>query len=280
MTTDDTISALEIDLLLEAIYRRYGYDFRNYRRATLTKRITRFQTDHHLPELTSVMGRVLREPALFFSLMDYFSINVTSLFRDPWVWVALREQVLPRLRAWPHIKVWNAGCATGEEVYSIAILLLEEGLLKRSMIYATDINTSALQTARAGNYPLKIIRQGGRNYLESGPRAVFADYYRARYHGAIMDGRLRRAVTFARHNLAMDASFGEMQVIVCRNVLIYFNTTLQQEVLKLFWNSLENGGFLCLGDKENLAFSQVADDFEIMDRQARIYRKRMVPLPA
>lgn len=279
LTAADSIPALEIELLLEAIYRRYGYDFQNYRRETLAKRIARFQADHHLPELSTVIGRVLREPALFFNLMDCFSINVTALFRDPWVWAALRQQVLPHLRTWPHIKVWNAGCATGEEVYSMAILLLEEGLLPRSMIYATDINTSALQTAREGIYPLKIIRQGSRNYLESSPRAVLADYYHARYQGAVMDGRLRRAITFARHNLAMEASFGEMQVIICRNVLIYFNHTLQQNVLRLFWNSLEHGGFLCLGDKESLAFSQVADGFEIMDRAARIYRKRLIAPP-
>jgi len=191
------IARVEVDLLLEAIFRRYGYDFRDYTRETLDRRITQFQSDHGLASISEVIGRILREPNLFFSLILYFSVNVTSLFRDPFVYAALRKHVTPLLRTWPHIKIWDAGCATGEEVYSVAITLFEEGVLGRSTIYATDINASALETAKAGIYPLNIIQQGGKNYLESGSKASFSDYYFAQYNAAAIDSRFRKNITFA-----------------------------------------------------------------------------------
>ena len=270
----DEVVRIEVSLLLEAIYQRYGYDFREYARETVARRISQFLVDSGIASIGEATSRILREPSLFYRLVSYFSVNVTALFRDPFVYAALRKHVVPMLRTWPHLKVWDAGCATGEEVYSIAILLSEEGLYDRTTVYATDLSASALETAKAAIYPLETILRGSRNYLESGAKASLSDYYHARYDAAAMDSRLRRNITFARHNLAMDTSFGEMQVVVCRNVLIYFNRDLQDHVLELFWDSLENGGFLCLGDKETISFTSVADRFEVVDEDARIYKKR------
>lgn len=268
------VGRIELNLLLEAIFQRYGYDFRDYQREPLERRVAQFLGDRGLPSVAEVIHRVLREPSLFYQLIGYFSVNVTSLFRDPFVYAALRARVLPVLRTWPHVKIWDAGCATGEEVYSISILLDEEGMSARSTIYATDISASALETAKAGIYALDVIQRGGASYFATGASRSLSDYYHARYDAAVMDGRLRRNITFARHNLAMDASFGEMQMIVCRNVLIYFNRELQDHVLEMFWDSLDNGGFLCLGDKESLSFTSVEDRFEVIDDHARIYKKR------
>ena len=274
MSLDTDVTIIEVDLLLEAIYRRYGYDFRDYQRETITRRLQQFLQDTGIPSVGEVIHRLLREPTVFYHLIGYFAVNVTALFRDPFVYAALRQHVVPMLRTWPHVKLWDAGCATGEEVYSLAILLREEGLLDRTTIYATDISAAAIETAKGGIYPLDIILHGSTNYLESGATASLSAYYHARYDAAAMDPTLRKHITFARHNLAMDASFGEMQVIVCRNVLIYFNRELQDTVLTLFWESLENGGYLCLGDKESLAFTAVEKYFDIVDDHARIYKKR------
>ncbi len=270
------IRRIEIGLLLEAIFQRYGYDFRDYMRETIERRLEQFQKENNIESLSLLCSRVLREQSLFYQLIGYFSINVTALFRDPFVYAALRAQVLPMLRTWPHVKVWDAGCATGEEVYSLAILLAEEGLYDRTTIYATDISSSALATAKAAIYPLTTLQQGSRNYLESGARASLSDYYHARYDAAIIDSQLQKNLTFAKHNLVMDKSFGEMQVIVCRNVLIYFNRNLQDQVLETFWESLENGGYLCLGDKESISFTSVSERFEVIDHTARIYKKKGV----
>jgi chemotaxis protein methyltransferase CheR len=274
--SESEIEQIEIDLLLEAIVRRYGYDFRKYMRETIHRRIGQFLRDFGIVSISVLIGHILRDQKLFFNLVSYFSISVTALFRDPFVYRSLRRHVIPMLRTWPHIKIWDAGCATGEEVYSIAIMLSEEGLLGRSAIYATDISIAALETAKSGIYPLDIIREGSKNYHKSGAKSSFSDYYFAQHKAAIIDARLRNNITFARHNLAMDASFGEMQVIVCRNVLIYFNGELQNHVLEMFWDSLDHGGFLCLGDKETTAYTSVEDKFEVIDRKAKIYKKRML----
>lgn len=270
------VTRIEINLLLEALYQRYGYDFRDYAREAVERRIAQFQNDSGLHSLSEVTGRVLRESALFYQLVHYFSVNVTALFRDPSVYAALRAKVLPMLRTWPHVKLWDAGCATGEEVYSIAILLHEEGLYERATLYATDISAAALETAKGGVYPLDILLRGSKNYLESGAQSSLSDYYHALYNAAAIDARLRKNITFARHNLAMDKSFGEMQLILCRNVLIYFNSALQDQVLEMFWDSLDNGGFLCLGQNESLSFTSVANRFDVVDERARIYKKRSV----
>jgi chemotaxis protein methyltransferase CheR len=271
---ESEIKSIEIDLLLEALFKRYGYDFREYTRSMLERRIDNFQNDSAIFSMPELLSRVLREPTLFYNLISYFSINVTSLFRDPFFYAAFRKQVAPMLRTWPHIKLWDAGCATGEEVYSLAILLHEEGMFNRTTIYATDINASALETAKMGIYPLKIIQHGSLNYIESGARASFSDYYHAQYNAAKMDSNFSNNITFAKHNLTIDESFGEMQAIVCRNVLIYFNTSLQNRILKLFWESLEYGGFLCLGDKETIAHTEIEDKFETVDSYAKIYKKK------
>jgi len=270
---DPEIERIEIELLLQAIHLRYGYDFREYAKESIHRRLEQFIRDSSIASYSDVTARLLRDPEFFRVLLPYFSVSVTALFRDPFFYAAVGERVIPRLRAWPHVKIWHAGCATGEEVYSFAVLLREAGLLERSQVYGTDISQAALETAKAGIYPLEVLRRGSQNYLEAGCRGSLADHYLAHRDAAIVDLSLRRRVTFARHNLAMDASFGEMQVIVCRNVLIYFNEGLQNQVLELFWESLENGGMLCLGDKESLTFSSVADRFQVLDEKAKIFRK-------
>jgi chemotaxis protein methyltransferase CheR len=216
--TPKDIAQLEVSLLLEAIHLRYGYDFRDYTRETLARRIAQFQLDASIPTISEVTSRILHEPGVFYKLIGYFSLNVTALFRDPLGYAALRRSVVPLLRTWPHVKLWDAGCGTGEEAYSLAILLSEEGLLERCRLYATDISASALETARAGIYPHETILRGSTNYLESGGHGSLSNYYHADYNSAVMDARLRKSVTFAPHNLAMDTSFGEMHLVVCRNV--------------------------------------------------------------
>lgn len=275
--SDGTLSdvdRIELGLLLEAIYQRYGYDFRGYAPLSVSRRLGQLLVDRNLTSFLEAASKVLRDANFFHSVMPYFSVSVTALFRDPFFYAALSEKVIPRLRSWPHIKIWHAGCATGEEAYSHAILLQEAGVYERCILYATDISQPALDTAKAGIYSLEVIRKGTISYQTAGGRGPLSDYFHARYDAAIMDPALRRRMTFARHNLAMDTSFGEMQVIVCRNVLIYFTRVLQNKVLELFWESLALGGFLCVGDKESLMFSSVADRFEVVDEAARIYRKK------
>lgn len=274
MSHDSTeVTDIEIDLLLEAIYKRYGYDFRNYSRASIERRLIQFLADKKYNSYSEITGRTLRDTAFFHELVSYFSISVTALFRDPFFYTALQDKVLPFLRTWPHFKIWHAGCATGEEAYSMAILLNDAKLINRATIYATDISQSALETAKTGIYNLNIIKQGSINYLEAGCINSLSDYYQALYGAALLNTNLKKKITFSRHNLVIDKSFGEMQMIVCRNVLIYFNQSLQNQVLQLFWESLEFGGFLCLGDKESLLFSPIADKFTTIDEKAKIYKK-------
>jgi len=268
------VQRIEIALLLEGIFQRYGYDFRNYSRKSVERRLTQFLADSGHDSHLEVTARALRDTEFFHRLLAYFSISVTSLFRTPELYRSMRELVVPLLRTWPHIKIWDAGCATGEEVYSLAIMLQEEGSLSRTRLYATDISQSALDTARTGVYSLEILRQGSINYHQAGGHGSLSDYYTARYNAAVMDTRLKKHMTFARHNLAMDQSFGEMQAIVCRNVLIYFNDELQNHVLELFHQSLDRGGFLCLGKNESLRFSSVVDRFDVVCEKAHIYKKR------
>ncbi|RIZ69088.1 MAG: protein-glutamate O-methyltransferase CheR [Methylococcales bacterium] len=276
MTTDDIeIANIEIDLLLEAIYKRYGYDFRSYSRSSLERRLTQFLIDKQCGSYSEVINRLLRDRSFFYELITYFSISVTALFRDPFFYSALRDKVLPFLKTWPYFKIWHAGCATGEEAYSMAILLNDEQLLNRAMLYATDISQSALTIGKTGVYPLETIKMGSINYLKSGGSASLSHYYHANYGNAAIKPYLKKSITFSLHNLVTDKSFGEMQMIVCRNVLIYFNDQLKEQVLQLFWESLEYGGFLCLGDTESLMFSSVADKFITVDEHAKIYKKKI-----
>ena len=246
------LEKLELDLLLEAVNRRYGYDFRHYASTSLKRRIQRFLSQSGEATVAGLIPRLLHDRSFFQSFLFSISVTVTEMFRDPHVYQALREQALPHLKTYPFLKIWVAGCATGEEVYSLAILLEEEGLLKRCQLYATDINEEALAKARQGIFDADKIKDYTVNYQLSGGRASFADYYHSRYGSAIMRETLRKNIVFSGHNLVTDAAFGEMHLVVCRNVLIYFDNQLQNRVLGLFRDALVPGGFLLLGTKESL----------------------------
>lgn len=272
MKSDD-IDDIELNLLLDAVFQRYGYDFRSYARASVERRVRSFLPSAGCQRVSELIPLLLHDEAVFAALVQALSITVTDMFRDPFVYRALRQVVVPVLRTWPHVKVWHAGCATGEEVYSTAIVLQEEGLYERTTLYATDYNDEALAKAREGIYAIDRVREFTKAYQDAGGQGSFADYYHARYEAAAIGSELKRNLTFANHNLATDGAFGEMHLVVCRNVLIYFNRDLQDRVLSLFAESLVNGGFLCIGTHEDLQFSSVADAFEEVDRAARIYRR-------
>jgi chemotaxis protein methyltransferase CheR len=264
---------IEIDLLLEALFRCCGYDFRSYARASIVRRIRQFLPGSGCASVAEMIPKLLHDREFCSRLVRYFSISVTEMFRDPSVYRAVREQVFPLLRTWPYFKVWHAGCATGEEVYSLAIVLREEGLYERATIYATDFNDESLARARQGIYPAGKLREATRNYQQAGGRRSFSEYYHARYDAAAMDSTLRERIVFSGHNLATDSVFGEMHLIFCRNVLIYFNRELRNRVLGLFTESLVHGGFLCLGSKEDLRFTDISGSYETVDHGARIYKK-------
>jgi len=265
---------IEIDLLLEAIFRRYGYDFRSYARASIERRIRQFLSSSGCLSVSEMIPKLLHDQEFFSRLVRYFSISVTELFRDPAVYRSVRERVVPLLRTWPHVKVWHAGCATGEEAYSLAIVLKEEGLYHRTTIYATDFNDDSLAQARDGVYEISKVKEATRNYQQAGGKGSFSEYYHAHYEAVAMDGSLKERITFANHNLAGDEAFGEMHLIFCRNVLIYFNRELQNRALGIFTDSLVHGGFLCLGTKEDLQFTEVCDLYEVVDKRAKIYKKK------
>lgn len=267
------IESLETDLLLEAINRRYGYDFSHYAPASLKRRIQHFvsQTEHS--RITETIPALLYDEVFFESLIRTLSITVTEMFRDPFVYRTIREKVVPLLKEHKHVKIWHAGCATGEEVYSMAILLKEEGLYDRCHIYATDFNAGALENAKAGIYPIKYVKTSTANYQKAGGKSTFTDYYHSKYDSVIMKRTLKKNVTFAHHNLVTDSVFGEMQLILCRNVMIYFDTTLQNRVFHLFSDSLSTGGFLSIGTKESLQFAEAYPSFEEFARKEKIYRK-------
>jgi chemotaxis protein methyltransferase CheR len=268
------IENIEIDLLLDAIFRKYGYDFRSYSRASVKRRILKVMNTTGIARITDLIHSVLSDDDVFETMLRALSINVTEMFRDPTFFLAVRQTVMPHLKTRDVLKIWHAGCATGEEVYSMAILLKEAGLLKRCRIYATDMNTVVLNSAKGGIYPLDRMKEFTANYQRAGGERSFGDYYTARYDSAILEKSLKTNITFAEHNLTADGVFGEMDMIVCRNVLIYFNRGLQDHVLSLFADSLAPGGILCLGSKESIAFSSHHADFEVMVEREKIYRKR------
>lgn len=275
MKTISKVEDIEIALLLEGIYRCYGYDFRNYAPPSIARRV-QYRLDRlHLDNVSQLLHRVLHDEAVFSQLIEDFSINVTEMFRDPEFYRKVRENVLPKMLKFSHLKIWHAGCSTGEEVYSMAILLKEAGLYERSRIYATDYNARVVEVAKAGIYPLEQMRKYTQNYQQSGGQASFGDYYTADNTRAIMKRGLKKNIVFADHNLSTDAVFGEMQLIICRNVLIYFNRELQNRTVKLFYDSLTESGFLCLGGQESIRFSALSDKFENVDVQQKIYRKRL-----
>lgn len=271
------IEQIEIPLLVEAVYQRYGHDFRNYAPSTVERRIRSFLTVSGCRHISEMIPRLLHEEGFFQQFLKAFSITVTEMFRDPAVYRCLREKVLPVLASYPFIRIWIAGCATGEEAYSLAILLEEEGLYDRTTLFATDFNDEALARARAGIYPLDRIRLFTRNYQEAGGIQPFSNYCHARYDAMAVCQPLKRNITFANHNLVTDGVFGEMHLILCRNVLIYFDRALQGRVLSLFRDSLDPRGYLCLGSAESLHLSAIQDCFEAVDEEARVFRRRRIP---
>ncbi len=266
------VENLEIELLLIAIHRHHGLDLREYSQASLKRRLDAVREREGLQFFSELLPRVIHDRGFYRRLVDGVSVTVTEMFRDPGFFVSVRENVIDTLRTWPFIKVWHAGCATGEEVYSFAILLKEEGLLERAQIYATDFNEASLEKARAAIYSPDDMKLFTANYLQAGGKGDFSSYYRARYGSARFSDELTDKITFSRHNLVSDGSFGEMNLIVCRNVFIYFGRALQNQVLTLFGESLCPGGFLCLGNRETVDFSKSKHCFETLDRAERIYR--------
>jgi chemotaxis protein methyltransferase CheR len=269
----EEVEQLEVELLLEAVFRRYGFDFREYAAASLKRRLWRRMNAEHLTTITQLQDRLLHDPQCMERLLLDLSINVTAMFRDPSFYVAFREQVVPALHTYPFTRIWCAGCSTGEEVYSLAILLQEEELYDRTRIYATDINEAVLETAKAGVFRLDRMKQYTQNYIRAGGKRDFSEHYVAAYDGARFSRSLTENVVFAQHNLATDRAFNEFNVVVCRNVMIYFDKTLQNRVHDLFYESLDTFGILALGHKESVAFTAHAEAYEVIDPAERIYRK-------
>ena len=267
------LERIEIQLLLEGIYRHYGFDFRAYAYASLRRRIWKRIDSDELKTISALQDRVLHDPSMMERLLLDLSINVTAMFRDPGFYVAFRRDVVPALRTYPFLRIWHAGCSTGEEAYSMAILLEEEDLYDRARIYATDINEVVIRKAKEGIFPLDRMQEYTQNYLRAGGTRSFSEYYTAMYDGALFAPRLMRNIVFSQHNLVTDRSFAECNVILCRNVLIYFDRTLQQRVHKLFHDSLPIYGYLGLGSKESLRFTGFEDNYEPVDRREKIYRK-------
>lgn len=270
---DDDPERIEVDLLLEAVYRRYSYDFRGYARASLRRRLWRRAHDERVRTLSGLQERVLHDPLVMERLLRDLSINVTEMFRDPAFFRALREKVVPILRTYPYVRVWNAGCSTGEETYSLAIVLEEAGLLERTRIYATDMNDDVLARARSGRFPLDKMRRYTENYQRAGGTGDFSRYYAVQGGEAVFSTALTDNAVFAQHNLAQDSSFNEFQLIVCRNVLIYFGRPLQERVHDLFLESLARFGVLALGHKESVVASH-EDRYDVLDAPEKLYRRK------
>jgi chemotaxis protein methyltransferase CheR len=269
----DDVDEIELALLLEGVYRRYGFDFREYAPASLRRRVWRRVHAEGLTTLSALQDQLLHDPSCMERLLLDLSINVTAMFRDPSFYIAFREKVVPLLRTYPFTRIWVAGCSTGEEVYSLAILLHEEGVSDRARIYATDINESVLERARAGVFPLDKMREYTQNYIKAGGERAFSEYYTAKYDGAQFQRSLVDNVVFAQHNLVSDRSFNEFNVIVCRNVMIYFDRALQDRVHRLFYESLITFGVLALGAKESIRFSPHDASYEELDAAERLYKK-------
>ena len=270
---EQELEALEVELLLEAIHRRYQYDFRDYAPASLRRRLGRRMEAEGLRTISGLQNRVLHDPACMERLLLDLSVTTTSMFRDPSFWRAFREEVVPVLRTYPFVRIWTAGCSTGEETFSMAIVLAEEGLLDRSRIYATDINGAVLARARSGMFPLARMREATANYQRAGGTRAFSDYYIAGYDSARFCRPLSDNVVWAQHNLVSDASFNEFHVVLCRNVMIYFDRPLQDRVHGLVHDSLAPFGMLGLGSRESLRFTAREDEYEAMNAEERLYKR-------
>ncbi|MBF0370259.1 MAG: protein-glutamate O-methyltransferase CheR [Magnetococcales bacterium] len=265
---------LEIELLLEALRQRCGFDFQHYSQASLRRRLRHSLLPFNFEHISEAIPRIIHDRTFLDKLIYTLSVTVTELFRDPPFYRKVREKVIPILKTFPFINIWHAGCATGEEVYSMAIILKEEGLLDRARIYATDINGKSLEQAREGIYSIENLRDYTKNYQKAGGKLSLSDYYHSKYDLVRMDPELKENVVFANYNLVTDNVFTEVHLVFCRNVLIYFDRTLQDRVLNLFHDSLVRGGVLCLGTKESIGFSDVSGKFTTLSDHLKIYQKR------
>ncbi|WP_067728940.1 CheR family methyltransferase [Oceanobacillus damuensis] len=268
-----SLEEVEIELFLKGIYEWYGYDYREYAYSSIKRRIWHRVHAEKSATVLKLLDKVLHDPECFQRLLEDFSINVTEMFRDPLFFLQFREEVVPLLRTYPSIRIWHAGCSTGEEVYSMAILLHEEGLYDKTKIYATDINANVLKIAKNGQFPLENMKKYTSNYLQSGGKKAFSEYYTVTNHGVKFHPFLTKNVVFAQHNLVTDRSFNEFHVILCRNVLIYFNKPLQQKVHDLFYESLGRFGILGLGDKETISFTEKSACYKELSRKQKLYQK-------
>src|SRR5580658_301726 len=265
---------LEIQLLLEALYQRYHYDFRQYARASVKRRLKQAREQMGFRSFSALQESLLHDPGMLARILGYLTVQVSEMFRDPTYFRTIREKVVPHLRTYPSLKVWIAGCSSGEELYSFVILFREEGLEDRTLFYATDVNQDALTKAESGIYELDRIKLFTENHRQSGGKSSLSDYYTAAYSRASFSKSLRQRVVFSDHSLVTDASFGEMHLISCRNVLIYFDRALQNRVVGLFKDSLARRAFLGIGAKESLRFTEHAAAFIEFARDERIYQKR------
>lgn len=268
-----SLEDIEIQLLLEGVYRYYGFDFRHYAPSSLKRRIRRILQNENLPTISALQDQVLHSPDCLQRLLLGLTVNVTSMFRDPSFFLAFRQQVVPLLRTYPYIRIWHAGCSTGQEVYSMAILLQEEDLYHRCRIYATDTNELVLQQAKNGIYPIDLLQEYTQLYIKAGGKRAFSEYYTAAYGNAIFRSSLKENIVFSQHNLATDGSFNEFNVIICRNVMIYFDRILQKRVHQLFYESLCKFGILGLGKQESLRLSAYEQYYEEIQRGEKLYRR-------
>lgn len=267
------LETIEIQLLLEGLYRYYGFDFRDYALASLKRRIWNAIHAERLSSVSGLQEKVLHDPVCLERFLLGLSVHVTAMFRNPSFYLTFRQKVVPMLRTYPFIRIWHAGCSTGEEVYSMAILMQEEGLYHRCRIYATDMNEMVLKKAKAGIFPLDLMQEYTQNYLQAGGKKSFSEYYTAAYDNAIFRSNLKENIVFSQHNLATDGSFNEFNVIFCRNVLIYFNQSLQERVHKLLYASLSPFGILGLGRQESLKFTPHEHDYQTLEMQEKVYRR-------
>jgi chemotaxis protein methyltransferase CheR len=268
-----SVEDIEVDLLLEGIYRQYGFDFRNYARSSLKRRVRNFAREEQIGSVSQLQDRILHDQEWLNRFVYKLSVNVSAMFRDPQFYLAFRKEVVPLLRTYPFIRIWLAGVSMGEEVYSLAILLQEEGICDRCRIYATDINDAVLKKAKDGIYPAELMQTYANNYMKAGGKRSFSDYFTTAYEYAILKSSLRDNLVFAQHNLATDASFNEFHVILCRNVMIYFNRELQAHVYNLLHESLVMFGVIGLGARETMKFSPHEYAYEEIDKTIRLYRR-------
>lgn len=266
---------VEISLLLDGLYRVYGFDFREYARSSLKRRILELMRTEKLETVSALQNRILHDPACLDRFLLGLAVHATSMFRDPSFYLTFRRKVVPLLRTYPTVMIWIAGCSTGEEVYSLAILLAEEGIYGKCRIYATDMSQAVLRKARDGIFPLSAMREYTNNYHMAGGINEFSDYYTAQYGSVIFSSALKKNIVFSEHNLATDGSFNEFQVILCRNVMIYFNKDLQARVHNLLYDSLSMFGVFGIGNKESLKFTPRAAFYEHLNESDKLYRKVM-----